>query len=257
IIVAWIELGQVAYLQRDYQQAVACWKEGLTIAQATNMKYRVARLLAYLGHATLAQGDLPRALDFFGESLKLYIEISNNLAIARGLVAFGGVAIVQGQDEVAARLFGSAEALAEKAGEPLWRRDSQNPYERIVIFERDLYDRNLAALRAKLDQVVLAKWWAEGRTLTLEQVVVEAERLTVMRPSPPHAAVAVQYPLGLTTREVEVLGLLARGLSNQQIADQLVLSKRTVHAHLRSIYGKLDVTTRGAATRAVLERKIV
>ncbi len=62
---------------------------------------------------------------------------------------------------------------------------------------------------------------------------------------------------GLTEREVEVLRWLARGLSNQEIADKLVLSTRTVHAHLRSIYAKLDVTTRSAATRVAIENKIV
>ncbi len=66
-----------------------------------------------------------------------------------------------------------------------------------------------------------------------------------------------EYPAGLTEREVEVLRWLARGLTNQEIAGKLVLSRRTVHAHLRSIYGKLDVTTRSAATRAAIENKIV
>lgn len=65
------------------------------------------------------------------------------------------------------------------------------------------------------------------------------------------------YPAGLTEREVEVLRLLARGLTDQEIAGELVLSRRTVHAHLRSIYNKLDVTTRTAAARAAAENKIV
>jgi DNA-binding NarL/FixJ family response regulator len=47
------------------------------------------------------------------------------------------------------------------------------------------------------------------------------------------------------------------GLSNQEIAKQLVLSERTVHAHLRSIFSKLDVTTRSAATRVAMEHKMV
>jgi DNA-binding NarL/FixJ family response regulator len=55
------------------------------------------------------------------------------------------------------------------------------------------------------------------------------------------------YPAGLTEREVEVLRLVAEGLKDQAIADQLVVSPRTVHAHLRSIYGKLEVSTRTAA----------
>jgi DNA-binding NarL/FixJ family response regulator len=56
---------------------------------------------------------------------------------------------------------------------------------------------------------------------------------------------------GLTGREVEVLRLLALGLGNSEIADRLVLSPRTVHAHLRSIYDKLGVNSRTAAAHAV------
>jgi ATP/maltotriose-dependent transcriptional regulator MalT len=55
---------------------------------------------------------------------------------------------------------------------------------------------------------------------------------------------------GLTAREVEVLHLVADGLSNAEIADRLVLSERTVHAHLRSIFDKLGVNTRTAAVHA-------
>jgi DNA-binding NarL/FixJ family response regulator len=61
---------------------------------------------------------------------------------------------------------------------------------------------------------------------------------------------------GLTTREVEVLRLLARGLTNAQIAEELVVSLLTVKAHLRSIYSKLGVTSRSAATRYVLEHHL-
>jgi DNA-binding CsgD family transcriptional regulator len=55
---------------------------------------------------------------------------------------------------------------------------------------------------------------------------------------------------GLTDREIEVLHLVADGLSNAEIAERLVLSERTVHAHLRSIYDKLGVSTRTAAAHA-------
>ena len=56
-----------------------------------------------------------------------------------------------------------------------------------------------------------------------------------------------ERPAGLTYRELEVLDLVADGLSNGEIALRLVVSPRTVHAHLRSIFGKLGVTTRTAA----------
>ena len=67
----------------------------------------------------------------------------------------------------------------------------------------------------------------------------------------------ISYPAGLTAREVEVLRLLAEGLSDAQIAERLVISRRTVHGHLRSIYGKLDVSSRTAAARFAIDHRLV
>jgi predicted ATPase len=64
-------------------------------------------------------------------------------------------------------------------------------------------------------------------------------------------------PDGLTEREAEVLRLLAAGLSNRRIADRLVVSVRTVHAHVRSIYRKLDVSSRVDAVRYAVEHELV
>ena len=60
-------------------------------------------------------------------------------------------------------------------------------------------------------------------------------------------------PRGLTRREVEVLRLVAQGLTDAQVAERLYLSPRTVGRHLASIYNKLGVATRLAATRFALE----
>jgi DNA-binding CsgD family transcriptional regulator len=57
----------------------------------------------------------------------------------------------------------------------------------------------------------------------------------------------------LTLREVEVVRLVAEGLSNAEIARRLWVSVRTVHAHLRSAYRKLGVHTRTAAVRRAHE----
>ena len=65
------------------------------------------------------------------------------------------------------------------------------------------------------------------------------------------------YPAGLTAREVEVLGLVANGLSNPEVAAELVLSPRTVHAHLRSVYRKLDVHSRAAAARSAVQLGLI
>ncbi|MGZ3643334.1 MAG: protein kinase domain-containing protein [Ktedonobacteraceae bacterium] len=60
----------------------------------------------------------------------------------------------------------------------------------------------------------------------------------------------------LTTREIEVLRLLAMGLSNKQIAERLVLSPHTVSGHIQSIFGKLALNSRSAATRFALEHHL-
>ena len=56
---------------------------------------------------------------------------------------------------------------------------------------------------------------------------------------------------GLTAREREIAALVAAGRTNREVAAQLVLSPRTIEAHLRNIYGKLDVRSRVELTRAL------
>jgi DNA-binding NarL/FixJ family response regulator len=61
----------------------------------------------------------------------------------------------------------------------------------------------------------------------------------------------------LTERELEVLRLVAQGLTDAQVADALVVSPRTVNAHLRSIYSKLGITSRHAATLFALKQHLI
>jgi DNA-binding NarL/FixJ family response regulator len=61
----------------------------------------------------------------------------------------------------------------------------------------------------------------------------------------------------LTDREVEVLRVLARGLSNRAIAEELVLSSRTVQHHLASVYDKIDLRTRAGAAVFAIENGLV
>ncbi len=62
---------------------------------------------------------------------------------------------------------------------------------------------------------------------------------------------------GLSAREVEVLHWVALGLTDVQVAEQLVISPRTVTSHLSSIYNKLGVSSRAAATRKALDLRLV
>ena len=66
-----------------------------------------------------------------------------------------------------------------------------------------------------------------------------------------------EWPAGLTSREVEVLGLLARGYSNKQIAQRLVITPKTVSNHLQHIYVKIDVSSRASATHFAIQRGLV
>jgi DNA-binding NarL/FixJ family response regulator len=61
----------------------------------------------------------------------------------------------------------------------------------------------------------------------------------------------------LTPREIEVLRLAQAGLSDAKIAEKLVISHRTVNTHLSSIYSKLGVNSRSAATRYALDHKLI
>jgi HD-GYP domain-containing protein (c-di-GMP phosphodiesterase class II) len=66
-----------------------------------------------------------------------------------------------------------------------------------------------------------------------------------------------EWPAGLSDREVDVLRLVARGLSNRQIAERLVVSERTVHHHVEHIYDKIDVSTRAAATLFAMQHDLL
>ncbi len=80
---------------------------------------------------------------------------------------------------------------------------------------------------------------------------------SVERSSTPLATAKMIYPDGLTAREVEVLRLVAQGLTDAQIAEQLVISPRTVNNHLTSIYSKIQVSSRAAATRYAMEHQFI
>ncbi len=87
-----------------------------------------------------------------------------------------------------------------------------------------------------------------------------AEQALAQHPPFPQTAPTAEarhYPAGLTDREVEVLRLVTQGLTYAQIAERLIISSHTVNAHLRTIYGKLGVNSRSAATRFAVEHRLI
>jgi DNA-binding NarL/FixJ family response regulator len=128
-----------------------------------------------------------------------------------------------------------------------------SPFER---FHYDSEDRSAAA-RFCLDEVTWAAAWREGRHMALEEALEYALEQSTAPESVTVAEAPTAYPAGLSTREVEVLRLVAAGWTNAQIAEELFISSRTVNAHLGSIYGKLGFSSRSAATRFAVEHSLV
>jgi DNA-binding NarL/FixJ family response regulator len=161
------------------------------------------------------------------------------------------VVAAQGEPRWGTRLWGVAESLRNALGTPL------------PPVERASYEHAVATARTQLGEKAFAAAWAEGRTLTPEQALNAQGLVTMPTTAPvgpssvPHTRKVPTYPAGLTTREVEVLRLVAQGLTDAQVAEQLVISPRTVNWHLTSIYSKLGVSSRSAATRYAIEHHLV
>jgi hypothetical protein len=115
-----------------------------------------------LGYVALHQGDNRQAAAHFMESLALRQTLGSNLWMAECLVGMASVVVVQGQGEQAARLFGAVQDVLESSGAMLSPAD------------RNEYERNVLAARAKLDETTFAAAWAQGRAMTLEQAVATA-----------------------------------------------------------------------------------
>ena len=69
--------------------------------------------------------------------------------------------------------------------------------------------------------------------------------------------VRARWPAGLTEREVEVLRLLARGRSQREIAQELVISPSTAHTHIVHIYEKCEVSTRASVALFAMENDLI
>jgi predicted ATPase/DNA-binding CsgD family transcriptional regulator len=152
----------------------------------------------------------------------------------------------QGLDVWSARIFGLADTLTaihQTRGEGM-----AEAFRRFLGIG-DIY----AELRAQLGDEAFAREFAAGKHLTLDDL-----RTIPHPPEPDSAAQAISASgTSLTAREIEVLRLLVQDLSNPQIAERLVVSRRTVDAHLRSIYDKLGVNSRDAALRVARERGLI
>jgi DNA-binding CsgD family transcriptional regulator len=117
----------------------------------------------------------------------------------------------------------------------------------------------VATTRTHLREQDFTSEWTKGRTMIPEQAGAELQRVSLFEPVP-KALQPLSLPTSpndLTAREIDVLRLLAQGLTSVQMAKQLVIGLVTANSHVRSISSKLGVTSRSAATRYTLEHQLL
>ncbi len=238
----WIS-GWVALSQGDTVTAHALVEQSLALWQEIGQKWYTALSLGMLGKVAAHRGDLVAARALHEESLAIAIASGDKWLTPFCLEELATVVTAQGEAVWGARLWGAAEALRDMVGSHL-----------PPIFRAD-YERSVAAARTQLGEKVFTVAWAEGRTMTPEHVFTARGPATISTSTP--AKFPTTYPDGLTAREVEVLRLVAQGMTNELVAKQLVISPRTVNTHLTSIFGKIGVSSRSAATRYAMEHHLI
>ena len=238
-------LGSRAEERGAFEEAEAHFGEALAIGRAYGGVLAQVWGLEGLGSCAQAKGNHTRAAVLLADGLALAAVADRPVTVAFAVYLrdLAAVAASVGAAESAARLFGAAEAKEEREGTPL------------PPSLQTWHDQIVAPARARLSPDAFAAAWAAGRGLTPSAAVAEAiavaARIAAGAPEAPPADPIVEH--GLTPREREVLGLVAQGLTNAQVAERLFLSPKTVSSHMVSIFGKLGVTSRAAATRFALE----
>ncbi|HZU66214.1 MAG TPA: tetratricopeptide repeat protein [Ktedonobacteraceae bacterium] len=254
IALALNNLGEVERDRGSYAHAAEALETSIALYRELGNKWGIALALCSLGDVILQIGELDRAKAIYKESLALYQVENNTVGVIACLNGLAGVAAAQGEPLLAARVWGMVETQRSAVGVP------------ISLVEHAHYERLVTTARVLLGEKTFASAWAEGCSMTLEQTFALLERITIptglistvpQSPAVIKSSLSPTYPNDLTTREVEVLQLLSAGLTSAQIAAQLVISLLTVNTHVRSIYSKLGVTSRSAATRYAIEHKLV
>ena len=231
-----INLGSVALYDGDYDRAETMLDESLALSREGGYREGVGWALNQLGVVAYRRGDLERAERLLRESLAVHKDLGDMWRVASVLEALAETAGARKRFELSARLFGAADVLRETIGAP------------VPPCERAEHDRVTASVRARMGDEEFSRLRAEGRAMTLEEAFSRALE--------PDISPATAQDV-LSAREAEVLGLVAEGLTDQEVAQRLYLSPRTVGQHLSSVYRKLGVRSRTAATRAATERGLI
>ncbi|MGW8375068.1 LuxR C-terminal-related transcriptional regulator [Streptomyces sp. ODS28] len=240
-----------------------CWTRGycllyrqLALWQSRNDPEAIAALAAAYPRVAAVAADLAGERDRLGrEALVLKQRVDDRLGSGIALELLAWSAAESGRCERAAWLLGAAHTLWEKVGCTLFDMEILVAQQRAAAeaVRAALGSTEYEALHARgaaLDTARAVAYAAEDRDVLPEPhrgAAVRGEKGPAARQSRDRAPVR---PGGLTRREREVAALVAQGLTNREIAERLVVSKRTVDAHVEHILNKLGFTSRTQITAA-------
>ena len=237
-------LGNAELSAGDLDAARRHLAESLDIARALNNRYGIPFAASNLGLAEYLCNSLDAAEALFAETLDVAMRTGVKRHIAYALIGLALTSHGRADPGWSARLHGAADQALEAQGHAL------------EPLEARLADVDRQRLRTAMGAEAFEVEYAAGRTLDLAQVAHEALLGTQTGRethrggalvSEPDAAVSGEAATVLTPRELEVLTLVAQGLSNPDIAQRLVLSEHTVRRHLANILRKLGLSSRAAA----------
>ncbi len=253
--------GTLARQQAENQAATAYFVQSLAVARDAGAQSLVAQACQQLGLLAQLQGDHTPAIAYLCTSLELAWAAMGPTENLMSLIGCVAVAAHQQQWERAAQLAGAIDILRTQLNSPL------------APLQQADYARAVTPVRMRRIEPAVATAWAQGETMTLEQTVAYAlTHVLLVAPvtikpkadathpagqATPILSSLPAYSAGLTEREIEVLRLLAQRLTYAEIADKLIISRRTVNAHATSIYSKLGVTSREAAMHFASEHHLV
>jgi ATP/maltotriose-dependent transcriptional regulator MalT len=235
--------------------AIAGWKSGISgdieaaerfgtesLVSATASDAREGQILALrvLGEAAYRHQNLDAAVKYFQQALKIGYQARVQMSEGFMLAELAMVANTIGGTRRAALLYGAAESL--------WDRQEYASAVRAMLAT---WTNAHAASSQSMANERFASLFEQGRSLSSQEAYDEAMAITV---SPQLAAKA---GAALSPRALQVLALVADGLTNREIADALFISKRTIDYHLSSIFASLGVESRRAAVATAREKGLL
>jgi predicted ATPase/DNA-binding CsgD family transcriptional regulator len=225
-------LALVATMLGERDRAIALYEECIAIGEAHQERWLTSYNTYGLGTERWRQGETERPTALIQDSLRAKAAFNDRIGISVCIEGLAWIAATRGSHERAALLLGAAQAVALGAGESLFG---------LAHLIAD-HDRCQARTRRALGERGFQAAFDRGALLSLDAAVAEALQETRRTPAGDHTRPGAA-PI-LTRREAEVAGLVARGLSNKDIAATLVISHRTADAHVQHILVKLGFTAR-------------